>query len=95
MNDTEFIRRMQALDFDNLEENEMLDCFVYLNMPELEASTIRRFSKDLEKLVLWCQAVVSYHILIHPFTLRNNKGNIIYQYFNWTKTENFNSLLSK
>ena len=35
---------------------------------------VKRYSPALGKLIKWCQAVVSYHILIHPYTYRNDKG---------------------
>lgn len=73
VNESDFIRKLNYLDYDNLNETDMLDAFVYLNMPELELATIRKYSADLEKLLKWCQAVISYHILIHPFTYRNDK----------------------
>ncbi len=71
--DTDFMRKLTNLDMDNLSEAEMLDSFVYLNMPELDQDNIRKYSTDLEKLIIWCQSVLSYHILIHPFTYRNDK----------------------
>jgi len=51
----------------------MLDAFVYLNLPELEIDIIKKISPALENLILWCQGVISYHVLIHPFTYRNDK----------------------
>jgi len=51
----------------------MLDAFVYLNLPEMEIDIVKKYSADIEKLTIWCQAVLSYHILIHPFTCRNDK----------------------
>jgi hypothetical protein len=61
---------------DNLSEADMLDAFVYLNLNELELDTIRKYSPDIEKMIIWCQGVLSYHILIHPFTYRNDKCNL-------------------
>ena len=58
---------------DNLSEADMLDAFVYLNLPELELETVKKYSPDILNLTIWCQAVLSYHILIHPFTCRNDK----------------------
>jgi hypothetical protein len=73
LNDSDQMRKMSSLDLDNMNETDMLDSFVYLNLPELEIENIQKYSPDLEKLVLWCQAVLSYHVLIHPFTYRNDK----------------------
>jgi hypothetical protein len=61
---------------DNLSDADMLDAFVYLNLPEMEIDIVKKFSADIEKLTIWCQAVLSYHILIHPFTCRNDKCKI-------------------
>jgi hypothetical protein len=71
--DSDFNRKLSNLDMDNLNETDMLDAFVYLNLPELELDNIKKYSTDLEKMIIWCQAVLSYHILIHPFTYRNDK----------------------
>ena len=73
--DPDLMRKMSMLDLDNMNETDMLDSFVYLNLPELEYESIQKYSPDLEKLVNWCQAVLSYHVLIHPFTYRNDKCN--------------------
>lgn len=72
--DPDFHRKLNSLDMDNLNETDMLDAFVYLNLPELDLENIAKYSSDLEKLLIWCQAVLSYHILIHPFTYRNDKS---------------------
>lgn len=80
INDPEFNRKLINLDMDNLNEADMLDAFVYLNLPELDIEIIKKYSSDLEKLVLWSQAVLSYHILIHPFTYRNDKCKILIVY---------------
>jgi hypothetical protein len=61
---------------DNLSDADMLDAFVYLNLPEMEIDIVKKFSLDIEKIIIWCQAVLSYHILIHPFTCRNDKCKI-------------------
>jgi len=61
---------------DNLSEVDMLDAFVYLNLNELELDVVRKYSPDIEKMIIWCQGVLSYHILIHPFTYRNDKCKI-------------------
>jgi hypothetical protein len=73
--DPDFTRKLQNLDLDNLNETDMLDAFVYLNLPELEIEIIKKISPALERLILWCQGVISYHVLIHPFTYRNDKCN--------------------
>ena len=59
-----------------MEDSEMLEAFVFLNLPELELNNVKYFSSDFAKLILWCQGVVSYHILIHPYNYRNDHGII-------------------
>lgn len=76
LNDPDLMRKLNNLDMDNLSEADMLDSFVYLNLTELDQDNVRKYSPDLEKLIIWCQAVLSYHILIHPFTYRNDKCKI-------------------
>ena len=88
MSDSDFFRKLSNLDFDNLSEIDMLDAFVYLNLPELELESIAKFSQDLEKLIIWSRAVLSYHILIHPFTHRNsiNNYNLLRPEYNNTRS---------
>lgn len=76
LNESDFYRKLQSLDLDNLNDADMLDAFVYLNLPEIEIENIRRYSPVLENLILFCQAVVSYHVLIHPFIYRNDKSTL-------------------
>ena len=71
--DPNFYQKSQNIDMDNLSDADMLDAFVYLNLPEMEMDVVKKYSSDIEKLTIWCQAVLSYHILIHPFTCRNDK----------------------
>ncbi len=71
--DPDFYRKLNNIDMDNLSEADMLDAFVYLNLNELELEVVRKYSPDIEKMIIWCQGVLSYHILIHPFTYRNDK----------------------
>ena len=59
-------------------DQEMLSAFVFLNQPELDTGIISKYSSDFLKLIIWCQAVVSYHILIHPYTYRNERSLITY-----------------
>ena len=76
LNDPNIILKIQNLDFENMQDSEMLEAFVFLNLPELELNNIKYFSSDFAKLILWCQGVVSYHILIHPYNYRNDQGII-------------------
>ena len=76
LNDSNIIIKIQNLDLENMIDSEMLEAFVFLNLPELEINNIKYFSSDFAKLITWCQGVVSYHILIHPYNYRNEQGII-------------------
>ena len=76
LNDPNIIIKIQNLDLENMQDSEMLEAFVFLNLPELELNNIKYFSSDFAKMILWCQGVVSYHILIHPYNYRNDQGVI-------------------
>ena len=76
LNDSNIIIKIQNLDLENMKDSEMLEAFVFLNLPELEINNIKYFSSDFAKLITWCQGVVSYHILIHPYNYRNDQGII-------------------
>lgn len=78
LSEPNLILTIANLDLENLNDSDILNAFVYLNLPELEVKNISKFSNDFGKLILWCQAVVSYHIIIHPYTYRNDKGVIEY-----------------
>jgi hypothetical protein len=75
--DPNFYQKSQNLDMDNLSDADILDAFVYLNLPELEYENVLKYSPEIANLIIWCQAVLSYHILIHPFTCRNDKCKYI------------------
>ena len=76
LNDPNIIIKIQNLDLENMPDSEMLEAFVFLNLQELEINNIKYFSTDFAKLILWCQGVVSYHVLIHPYNYRNDQGVI-------------------
>jgi len=77
LSDFNIISLIQNLDIENLDDKEMLEAFMYLNLPELEINNLKKCSSDITKLVMWSQAVVSYHIIIHPYIYRNkNDGNV-------------------
>ena len=69
--------KIQNLDIENLEDKNILQAFKYLNMPELEINNIKKYSNDIAKLVIWCQGVVSYHIIIHPYIYRNKNKTLM------------------
>ena len=74
LNTLNFQKEFKNFDIENIPENNILETIIYLNKPELNNNKVKFYSKDLNKLIIWCQAVVSYHILIHPYTLRNNNN---------------------
>ena len=53
-----------------------MESFIILNSPNLEILKVKNYSPALATLIEWCQAVVSYHILIHPYTYRNDNSQI-------------------
>ena len=76
LSDSNLVLKIINLDLENMSDSAMLSAFVFLNLPELEIDAIKKYSSDFAKLIVWCQAVVSYHILIHPYTYRNEKSMI-------------------
>ena len=76
LNDPALPQKIKQLDYENFNDNDILKAFLYLNSEELEISRIKRYSISFAKLIKWCQAVVSYHILIHPYTFRNKTSQI-------------------
>ena len=91
LSDSNLGLKILNLDLENMPDPSMLNAFVFLNLPELEIDTIKKYSSDFAKLIVWCQAVVSYHILIHPYTYRNEKsmvsfGSDVYEFANKMNT---------
>jgi len=76
LSDSNLIIKITNLDLENMIDSEILEAFVFLNLPECDVDIIKKFSSDFAKLIIWCQAVVSYHILIHPYTFRNENSAI-------------------
>ena len=76
LNDPNIMQKIKQLDYENFSDNDILKAFLYLNSDDLLLSKIRRYSLPFAKLIKWCQAVVSYHILIHPYTFRNKTSQI-------------------
>ena len=62
---------LQNFDKANIKEETMLEAFEYLNRPLFDASKVSKINKSLSKIVNWGRYVVSYHILIHPYRVRN------------------------
>ncbi len=68
-------------DKDTLEESVVLEAFQFLNKEELELSKAFKYDKSIGKLIQWCQCVVAYHIITHPYTIRNTNSKRINIYF--------------
>ena len=95
IHDSNFFIKAAKLDLENFNDSDMLEAFVSLNLPELDVALIKRYSPALSELVSWCQAVVSYHILIHPYVYRNDKSQIeaggeVYEF-----AQNMNYMINK
>lgn len=58
-------------DKDNIQEEVMLEAFEFLNRPNFDEAKVAKINSVLGKLITWCRAIVSYHILIHPYRVRN------------------------
>ena len=78
LSDYNIISKIQNLDIENFDDKIILEAFKYLNMDELQINTVKKISSDITKLIIWCQAVVSYHIIIHPYIYRNKNNNLIH-----------------
>lgn len=44
-----------------------------MNSPNFKSEKLFKQSKELFKVVEWVKAVVSYHILVHPYKVRNTQ----------------------
>jgi len=68
-----FLTQHSNFERDCLPENLVLEAFEYLNKDELQLEKVRSFNVALAALVKWCQGTVAYHIITHPYKLRNFK----------------------
>ena len=76
LNDPNIVLKIKKLDYENFKDEDILKAFLYLNNNELSLNRMEKYSLPFTKLIKWCQAVVSYHILIHPYTYRNKTSQI-------------------
>ena len=76
LNEPNLYLKIKNLDYENFKDADILKAFVYLNNNELSLKKLENYSLTFAKLIKWCQAVVSYHILIHPYTYRNKTSQI-------------------
>ena len=66
-----FITIHTSFDRDCLTETAVLEAFEYLNKDELQLDRVTAFNVSLGALVKWCQGAVAYHIITHPYKIRN------------------------
>ena len=76
ISDSKFFINIANLKFENFEDDYIIEAFHYLNEIENYIEKIKRYSFALYELNNWCKAVVSYHILVHPYIYRNIQTNI-------------------
>ena len=68
-----FLNMHASFDRDCLDENMVLEVFESLNREELRLEKVYAFNAALGNLVRWCQGTVAYHIITHPYKVRNPK----------------------
>lgn len=71
LGDIHFKKKFFMFDKDNIQEEVMLEAFEFLNRDTFDQERVTKVSNILGKLIEWCRAIVSYHILIHPYRVRN------------------------
>lgn len=77
--DPDLNKNINKIDLDNYDDNTILEAFVFLNLPESSVTKLKKVFEPLSTLIKWCQAIVSYHMIIHPFTIRNQQCKIYYK----------------
>ena len=60
---------IKNIDYENIDDIEIMKILNELNNTDLS-------NLNNSKLLIWIQSVISFHILIHPYIYRNNKGSI-------------------
>ena len=85
ISDSKFFINIANLNFENFEDEDILEAFIYLNEIEYNIDKIKRYSFALYEINNWCKSVVIYYILVHPYRYRNiqdsiSKGSNIYKY---------------
>ncbi len=68
-----FLVQHSSFERDCLPENLVLEAFEYLNKPELQLEKVSAFNAALAGVVRWCQGIVAYHIITHPYKVRNTR----------------------
>lgn len=64
-------KQFYMFDKDNIQEEVMLEAFEFLNRDSFDQIKVTKLSSVLGKMIKWCRNIVSYHILIHPYRVRN------------------------
>ena len=69
----QFLRNVQNFEKDILREETFLEVFEYLNREELDLDKLTSVNSGLATFIRWARLIVSYHILVHPYKLRNTQ----------------------
>lgn len=71
---------------DMIKEDQILKAFEFLNREELAIENVKRYHAAAADLVQWCQSIVTYHIITHPYKIRNTStispNSDLYSYAN-------------
>lgn len=65
------MRDALALDRDNIKEEIFLEIFEIMNKEELDIPKVTSISVALANFTTWIRNMMSYHILVHPYRVRN------------------------
>ena len=76
ISDPKFFIKIANLKYENLEDEDILKAFAFLNEVENNIDKINRYSFALYEMNIWCKAVVVYHFLVHPYKYRNIQNSI-------------------
>jgi hypothetical protein len=68
-------------DKDCIGEDIALEAFEVLNSAELRYEEVRAFNSALAKLLKWAQSAVAYHIVTHPYKVRNFGGMLFLDFW--------------
>ena len=62
---------MQQYEKDTLKEDTFLEVFEFLNREELDHAKVQQLNPALASFLTWCRLLSSYHVLVHPYRIRN------------------------
>lgn len=68
-----FLTLHNSYEKDCLNDSTVLEVFECLNREELQIDKVTAFNKSLGNLIKWCQGTVAYHIITHPYKIRNER----------------------